>query len=121
MAKQIDGNVGNFTAGGTIAQYARVNLTAAGVVGVADGTANSVGVARVAAVLNDVIGVEFHSKAGTQKMIAAAAIGVGETVYAATAGKVTTTAGTLKIGMALDAAAADGDLIEVLPSPDWVA
>jgi hypothetical protein len=51
-------------------------------------------------------------KGGTKKMVANSAIGAGVPVYAAAAGKVDNT-GTIVVGIALTAAAADGDVIEV--------
>lgn len=59
------------------------------------------------------------NKEGTLEMTAAGAITQDADVYAAAAGKIQalpTAAGTyLRIGIAIDAATADGDIIEVLP------
>lgn len=60
--------------------------------------------------------VHLINAEGTQVMIAAAAIAVGATVYTAAAGKVSSTQGSGVLrGVAMTAAAADGDEIEVLP------
>lgn len=55
--------------------------------------------------------------AGTVKMVAAAAITPGNKVYTAANGKVTGTyaAGAFCVGQAVNAAAADGDIVEVAP------
>lgn len=52
---------------------------------------------------------------GTTKVVASAAIAIGEEVTSTSAGKAvtTTTDGDFVIGRALEAAAADGDIIEV--------
>ena len=47
--------------------------------------------------------------------IANEAIAVGSVVYAGASGKVTDTAGTLIVGIAISAALADGDAINILP------
>lgn len=56
--------------------------------------------------------------AGTTKMVANAAITAGALVYTAAAGKVSPTFGATlyMVGRAVTAAAADGDVIEVLPN-----
>jgi len=53
--------------------------------------------------------------AGTRKMVAAGALSVFDVVYGAEGGKVDDTANANPIGVALEAATADGDYIEVLP------
>ena len=54
---------------------------------------------------------------GTTRMVANAAVTVGQAVYTAAAGKVTPTFGATlyMVGRALTPAAADGDYIEVIP------
>jgi hypothetical protein len=56
--------------------------------------------------------------AGTYQIVASAAIALGAYVTATTGGKAvtTTTAGNVVAGEALEAAGADGDLIEILPT-----
>lgn len=54
--------------------------------------------------------------AGTMKMVADAAVAVGDKVYTRAAGKVGAHAtGAFLVGRAITAAAADGDIIEVAP------
>ena len=75
-----------------------------------------VGVASEAAESGDVISVWLTSKQGTIKMIAHGAITKGAELEAAADGRVTTKALLTKIGQTLDAAGAQGDIIEVLPA-----
>ena len=64
------------------------------------------------------LAAELFSSGGSLKMIAAEAITVGSRVYQAAAGKVADTVAGAYMGIALDAASADGDVIEVLlPQP----
>ncbi|HYB94986.1 MAG TPA: hypothetical protein VEC39_08430, partial [Vicinamibacterales bacterium] len=53
---------------------------------------------------------------GTRIMIADGAIGIGDNVYPAASGKVSATVAGQRIGVAVTAATADGDWIEVLPT-----
>jgi len=79
----------------------------------------TIGVAQFAAANGDYASVKLLSDSGTIEMIAAGVISAGADVYAAAAGKVQAipTAGGKyrKIGIALEAAGADGDIITVLP------
>lgn len=58
--------------------------------------------------------VRMANSAGTRCMVANGAIAVGSPVFAAASGKVAST-GAIYEGIALEAASADGDVIEVLP------
>ncbi len=54
--------------------------------------------------------------AGSCKVMAAKAITAGTPVYKAAAGKITDgSTGSVRIGLSLEAATADGDIIEILP------
>lgn len=111
MSQYNDTGYGTITLSATVAQYARV--TAAGA---AAGLAvQHVGTARVPGVSGDVVGLVYANKQGTAKMIAAKAITVGSKVHTAAAGKVSDTAAatSLFVGIAMEASAADGDVIEV--------
>lgn len=57
----------------------------------------------------------MQNKPGTVRIIAAGVIALNATVTAAAAGK-GSTGGTENIGIALEAATADGDVIEVIPA-----
>lgn len=67
-------------------------------------------------VLNGKYGPVRLVKAGTCIMVAAAAITVNSVVYKAANGKISTTStGSIRVGIALEAASADLDEIQVLP------
>lgn len=107
----------SFTAGAAIAKHLRVKL-ASGVLAAAGVADKELGTALNASFASgDLITVSLRNSSGTKKMIAAGAIAVGADVYTAASGKVNDTAATTSylLGTALEAAAADGDVIEVLP------
>ena len=85
----------------------------------ATATNSPVGVSEYAANSGDTVSVKLINCAGTFEMTASGAIDRGDEVYADAAGKVSALpAGAgdyLRIGLALEAATADGDIIEVLP------
>lgn len=87
-------------------------VTAAGVIATAGGAAVGVSASDAA------VGELFPANVGgTAIVVASAAIAVGAALQVATGGKaVTKSTGTL-VAIALQAASADGDRIEVLPIP----
>lgn len=107
-----------FEADEAIAQWARVKLDSDGKVTVAGLTDKGIGVAtREAFAAGDIIDVALNTKPGTVKMIAVEALAAGATVYSEAAGKVqdTAQATAFQVGVAMEAATADGDIIEVMP------
>lgn len=84
-----------------------VNIATTPPLGTVDNTETSTGVGMTVLLLG---------KGGTKKMVANAAISAGARVFTAAAGKVSPTHGSTlyQVGIALTAAAADGDIIEVL-------
>lgn len=117
MAEFVDGNTKTFTASAAVAKHARVVLDAtSGKVDAAVITDREIGTALTEAFADgDRISIKLRSASGTHKMIALAAIARNATCFTAAAGKVSTTAVTaFEVGIALDASAADGDIIEVL-------
>lgn len=115
MSQQVDGAYRTFPAGGARGKYLRVKL-ASGVLALAGITDKDMGVLRDETFASgDLVAVRLASAAGTTKMIAAAAIVAGAEVYTAASGKVSVSATTaLPIGSAVEAAGADGDIIEVM-------
>jgi len=96
----------------TVGQYLRTNF-AGELCGI---TERGVGYACVAGVAGDVVSVALHSKPGTVKVVAAAAIAKDAIVYTAASGKVSVSASTaLPLGIAKEAATDDGDVIEIMP------
>ena len=100
--------------GSALARYTRVKLSS-GVLAAAELEDVELGVLTRRALANDYASVRLRTAEGTDCMIAAEAISAGATVYTADAGRVGNTAtGAFQIGVALEAATADGDIIEVL-------
>lgn len=118
MSQYVDSRTRTFTAGVAIAQYLRVKLSGGKLAlsGAADHD-NDLGVIREPAFADgDIRAVIVRTKEGTLPMVAAGAVTVGDLVYTAANGRVSTTStGATKIGIALSAAGAAGDIIEVLP------
>jgi Zn-dependent alcohol dehydrogenase len=117
VAGQLDTFERTFLAGGTIPQYARVKLSGASVV-VAGLAEVGIGVAQRAAVSGDYIAVRFY-KAPTHKVIAKEAIAAGALIYSEAGGLVqdTAEATAFQLGYALEAAAAENDIIEAYLMP----
>jgi hypothetical protein len=107
-------------ADGAIARYTRVKydsnckITTAVLTDVGIGTADN-----DTAAAGELLAVRLNDDPGTRLMIAAAAISAGVPVYTAAAGRVSATAAStsFRVGWALTAATAAGDLIEVAPMP----
>jgi hypothetical protein len=107
------------TADAAVGLYERVKMDADGKVTQAGLADRCIGVAMTEAFASgDVINVALYSKAGTLKMIAVEALSAGAVVYTEASGKVQDTAAStaFPIGIALEAATADGDVIEVMPA-----
>ncbi len=81
--------------------------------GAPNGTALGVAIGDAAA--NGIVTVKLNTAGGTHEMKAGGVISAGAVVYPAASGKVlaTTTSANNPIGIALEAATADGDIIEV--------
>ncbi len=115
MVGQVDFPVRTFQASAAIAQYLRVKLSsgklaAAGAGEVCIGTMDA-----PALVADAYYGVRAWNAPGTRFMVAAGAITQYAAVYGAASGKIDDTVNGRCIGIALEAATADGDVIEVLP------
>lgn len=86
---------------------------------VAAATSDPIGTSEFGGISGDKIAVRTLSEDGTLEITAAGAISLGVDVYAAAAGKVQAlpAAGGIykKIGIAMEAATADGDIIEIMP------
>lgn len=109
-----------FNAGTDLAAKVLVKLSAGAVVAnTKTSTDDPIGVADVNVLSGNPVGVRLLCTDESQEITAAGAIALNAVVYAADDGKVQALpagAGTYrKIGIALEAATADGDIIEVLP------
>lgn len=95
--------------------YVRVVPNSSGEAAIAGATVKSIGVSVSGVDISEsVYGTVRLPSAGTVVMIASKAIAAGDIVYSAAAGKITDVSTSAeREGIALSAAAADGDLIEV--------
>lgn len=117
MSQYVDNNVKTFIADEAIAVHLRVKLDSDGRVTVAGLADKEVGTALTPAfAAGDPVSVKLRTGAGTHKMVAIEALAIGATIYSEANGKVQDTAatGAFQVGTALEAATADGDVIEVL-------
>lgn len=117
MSQQIDGNYKTFECDEAIPLFARVKLDSDGKVTIAGLADKEIGIAtRETFAAGEFVAVKLRTAAGTHKMIAVEALAAGATVYTEAAGKVqdTAQATAFQVGTALEAATADGDIIEVL-------
>jgi hypothetical protein len=116
MAEFVDVGTKTFIANGAITQHQRVKIEAAGTVAVAGLAEKEIGTARDTVATGKPCTVILTSKEGTCKMIASEAIAVAAPVYTESDGEVQDTAQATSylVGIALSAAAADQDVIEVL-------
>jgi len=110
--------VKTFTAGEDLAKGRRVKLSSGSGTQVeyADAADDYIGVTLAAADSGDSVPVALkRAYPGTVEVEAAAAISAGATIYGAADGKVgTTSSGTDKFGVALEAASAAGAVIEAV-------
>lgn len=115
MSQYVENSRKAFTAGAAIAQYLRVKLSAGklAAAGVGDQCIGTLDEASFAD--GDVKNVRLRNTPGTVKMVAAGAITAGAQVFAAASGKIDDTPNAFPEGIALEAAANNGDIIEVLP------
>lgn len=116
MATSVRAFERSFLADNAVAQYRVVKVTSTGCDVATAATDKVVGVEQNGCAAAEQAVVKFL---GTSKVVASAAVSVGDLVTATTGGKVvtTTTDHNVIVGRALEAAAADGDVIEVLLMP----
>ena len=120
MSQYDDSGIKSYKASAAIAQYARVYLSAAETVTTAGLTDICIGTAlNEAFAANDPVAVKLWSASGTHKCIADEASAVNAVLYTCASGEVQDTAEAtgFQLGIALEAAGAAGDIIEVMPKP----
>lgn len=105
----------SFVAGEALSAFYRVKIAGATrAAWLADAADYGVGTTIEHAAINKNVAVRLWEHGGSHKCVASGVVAAGQKVYAAAGGKVAAS-GTLLIGTALDAATADGSVIEVLP------
>ncbi len=117
MAVYNDGPTKTLPAAGTIGRYERVHLNTSGQWAQTGVTAKADGIALNDATVGQPLTAVLLNKAGTVKMKAAVAITLGAKVYGGASGKINVTSTNCLEGKALEAATADGDIIEVMVMP----
>jgi len=109
-----------FTAGEALAQYRRVKLKSGSTtvplqVEYADANEKSIGYTETAAASGALVAIRPHNATGNRIATASEALAALATIYGAADGKVSDTSTTAAlVGVALEAATADGDQIEIL-------
>lgn len=117
MGKYVDEGYMSCVADEAIPKYSRVKFDSDGRVTIAGLADQDIGVAMEPAfAAGDSIPVKLRNAPGTTPMIAIEASAVGALLYTEASGKVQDTAASTAflVGRALEAATADGDVIEVL-------
>jgi hypothetical protein len=118
MSQFDDSGFKTYVASEAIAKYARVTLASTGLIEDAGIAVKDIGTATEEAfAAGDRVTVKLRTAPGTHKMLAAAAVTLGATVFTAAAGKVSVSASTaFQIGnvVGIDGTVADGNVIEVL-------
>lgn len=115
MSQQYDAPKRGFVADAAIAQFARVVFESDGRIVTAGLTEPGIGIAQTAAfAAGDIIDVKLWNSGGTFKMRASEALAVGAVLYTESDGEVQDTAQATAVpfAQALEAATADGDIIE---------
>lgn len=107
----------SFIAYGAITAHARVKLRSGygDQVQLAGAGEAHIGIAEYAVADAEYVSIKLKNEAGTVEVVAADSFSVGATLYGAASGKVSDTSSGSAIGVALEAATADGDIIEMLP------
>lgn len=112
MSTQYKSPEGAILAGATLSPYLLV--TALGVLCAVSATRNDVGITQESAASGQRVTIRKRGSYLSDKVVAAVAIAVGAAVYYDSAGRVgTTSASNTQVGIALTAATAAGDIIEV--------
>ncbi len=120
MSQFIEGRTRTFIAGEALEAHRFVKLSAANTVIYSDATHKPIGVTRNKVANGEQVAVDLINLQGTVKATASAAITVNAAVYGTNDGKIDDAdpgSGVL-VGVALEAATDDGDIIEVLPKAD---
>lgn len=116
MSQQNESGLKAFTATEALEAYRRVKLTTSSGTAVeyADAGEEFIGITQNAVAIGEMVTVALRSAARTYKAVAAGVVAVGAAIYGAADGKVDDAVSGTAQGTALEAATADGDVIEIL-------
>lgn len=117
MSQYDDSGVKSFEADAAIPLHARVAFEADGKIVAAGLAVKEIGTSlQEAFAAGDIIAVKLRTAPGTHKMICSEALAVAAPVYTESDGEVqdTAQATSFLVGIALEASAADQDIVEVL-------
>ena len=117
MSQEVRTYTKTFQASAALSVHRRVRLDASGeLVYAGPGDQDALGtLTRASLAADEKVSVALLSAEGTLKHVASGVVARGATVYASDDGKIDAS-GSIVVGTALEAAAADGDIIEVLHS-----
>ena len=116
MSQQIDGPTITRQAGEDLIAFRRVKISGSTVV-YADAGDAGIGTVQAAVDYSEDANAAIRlDNAGTSKMTASGAVTAGAKVYSDDDGKITATKSDYTVGFAIEAATADGDIIEILPA-----
>jgi hypothetical protein len=112
MATQLNGT-GSFLANAALSAFRAVAISSNRGVGLNPNTAVPIGFTQQDIASGGFVAVKFFSGPGTQKCsVTAVPVTVGDAIYAAANGQVSTT-GTVLVGRSLTTAATNGSIIEI--------
>lgn len=120
MAHENPGGIITKAVAGPIKRFRRVKLDGSGKLVTATSTDRELGTLEHEAFADgEERSVRLRNVPGTRRFVAAGAVAVGADVFTADAGKVNDTnpTGSYRVGIAMTATAADGDLITVATDP----
>lgn len=115
MSQEVDGNVKTFTSGEALAAHRRVKFNSSSAVVYANGSDRGwVGLTQYAVADATPVGVKLRTATGTQRVTAAGSFAAAALLYSADDGKVDDVdTGSVQF-QALEAATADGDIVEAI-------
>lgn len=121
MSQQTESQFISLRAASALEAWRRVKLDSNGYAAYAGANEPAIGITQRKAAADEQVSVRLFNGPGTFKMVASAAIAQFATVFGTANGKIDDPAGAGDVGggcgIALEAATADGDVIEVLPLP----
>ena len=110
-----------FTAGVALAEGERVVITSGTLTSPPEvslapvgATAEHVGYVEVPALAGELVTIRPRSMAGTKQAVASAAFAAGALLYGSASGRVSTTVSGNPLGVAIEAATAAGDIVEII-------